>query len=374
MKRILKIKLDLEKGVEFSEEKIFTQGDLNTHFLNITLPEELDLTNKKMQINFIKANKEVVHEIIDTLKKENEIKITNNVLDTPGKVYIEFSIKNGTTEILTINNFAYFIVRQTVNGANIVTLPGENTINFIDRKINELKEYIKTEKENFKGEQGEQGIQGEQGPKGDKGEQGIQGIRGPKGDKGDKGNKGDTGLQGIQGLQGPKGDKGEDADVTIIYKLLENNSGLNFDENLLYLNDSGTKVKDKYYFDKNKLGLFRCLANTTTTINSTTFFSNESNREISNKLKNINSLGIGQSWQNVTSNRKIGTTYTNDTGMPIMVSISETSNATAEFFVNNIKIGYSAGANADSNMSFIVPNGSTYRMTGSAFIMWAELR
>lgn len=215
MKRILKIKLDLEKGVEFSEEKIFTQGDLNTHFLNIILPEELDLTDKTMQINFIKSNKEVVYEIIDPLEKINEVKISNNALDTPGKVFIEFCIKHKATEILTINNFASFIVKQTVSGANIETLPGENTINFIDRKINELKEYIKIEKENLKGEQGIQGIQGIQGPKGDKGEQGIQGVQGLKGDKGDKGNKGDTGSQGVQGIQGPKGDKGEKGDSLI---------------------------------------------------------------------------------------------------------------------------------------------------------------
>ena len=215
MKRILKIKLDLEKGAQFSEEKIFTQGDLNTHFLNIILPEELDLTDKTMQINFIKPNKKIVFEIIDTLTKENEIKISNNALDTPGKVYIEFCIKHEATEILTINNLASFIVKQTVNGVNIETLPGENTINFIDGKINELKEYIKIEKENLKGEQGEQGIQGIQGPKGNKGEQGIQGIQGLKGEKGDEGNKGDTGLQGVQGIQGPKGEKGEQGDSLI---------------------------------------------------------------------------------------------------------------------------------------------------------------
>jgi len=267
MKRILKIKLDLEKGVQFSEEKIFTQGDLNTHFLNIILPEELDLTNKTMQINFIKSNKEVIFEIIDTLSQENEIKISNNALDTPGKVLLEIILKKSDAEILTINKLAYFIVTETISGANIEVEPGINTVSFITEKLSQLSEslskiaVIKTEVNNATTEFNilnnlaiktkedlvnknkialetttnlnllngsalvtkeslntlniqaiqnkkdlEEYIQTEKDKL--KGEQGIQGIQGPKGEKGNTGLKGDIGPIGPQGIQGIKGSTG----------------------------------------------------------------------------------------------------------------------------------------------------------------------
>lgn len=55
-----------------------------------------------------------------------------------------------------------------------------------------------------------------------------------------------------------------------MYKLLENKSGLEFDPNLLYLNDAGTKTTGKAYFDRNKKGIFKCIQTTSSTTNSTT--------------------------------------------------------------------------------------------------------
>ena len=69
-----------------------------------------------------------------------------------------------------------------------------------------------------------------------------------------------------------------------ILELIENNSGLEFDENLLYIQDSGTKQANKYYFDKFQKGLFRCKTNTSTTVNSTNYFENESNRNNADRL------------------------------------------------------------------------------------------
>ena len=76
-------------------------------------------------------------------------------------------------------------------------------------------------------------------------------------------------------------------DAKGIYDLIENNSGLNFDPNLLFLNDAGTKTQDKIYFDRNKKGLFRCTQTTTTTTNSTTYFEDISNKSSADRLANL---------------------------------------------------------------------------------------
>ncbi len=62
------------------------------------------------------------------------------------------------------------------------------------------------------------------------------------------------------------------SDAKGLYDLIENNSGLNFDPNLLFLNDAGTKYVNRIYFDRNKKGMFKCISQTTATTNSTSYF------------------------------------------------------------------------------------------------------
>ena len=61
-------------------------------------------------------------------------------------------------------------------------------------------------------------------------------------------------------------------DAKTFYDLIEKGYGAELDENLFYLNDSGTKQVGYLYFDKNKKGLFRCIKQTTGTVNSTEYF------------------------------------------------------------------------------------------------------
>ena len=100
------------------------------------------------------------------------------------------------------------------------------------------------------------------------------------------------------------------------------------------------------------------------------------------------SLGVGQTWQNVTGSRAFGSTYTNSTGNPIAVSVSGTASGSGSFvlilYVNGAEIGYSTvyAANAGYRVHsfFIVPNGATYAVSGSGGIsattlyLWSELR
>lgn len=92
-------------------------------------------------------------------------------------------------------------------------------------------------------------------------------------------------------------------------------------------------------------------------------------------------LGWGQTWQDVTSSRSGGTTYTNSTGKPIMVNISIPSTGSAGNFtltVGGVIVGIFNNANGSQQgtVSAIVPSGTTYLVTisGGAIYKWAELR
>lgn len=95
-----------------------------------------------------------------------------------------------------------------------------------------------------------------------------------------------------------------------------------------------------------------------------------------------NMLGVGQIWQDVSSQRQYGVIYTNTTGRPIMVSGYLVSSANQEMYYE-VDGARTMIANASSTIysyfSFIVPNGSKYKIAGSnawslSNRMWSELR
>lgn len=102
------------------------------------------------------------------------------------------------------------------------------------------------------------------------------------------------------------------------------------------------------------------------------------------KALNDKMLGADQTWQNVTSARVIGSTYTNNTVKPIMVSISckdtNDQSPTVSIVVGGVTIlsnRYDSGNGFGSfSHSFIVPSGSSYGISCNISILftWAELR
>lgn len=91
---------------------------------------------------------------------------------------------------------------------------------------------------------------------------------------------------------------------------------------------------------------------------------------------NIASVGTGQTWQDLTASRSLGTTYTNSTGRPIYVAITQRGNSGA-FVINSITVSPSASNSSTipSWFSAVIPNGATYSLTGgNTPDMWAELR
>jgi hypothetical protein len=92
-------------------------------------------------------------------------------------------------------------------------------------------------------------------------------------------------------------------------------------------------------------------------------------------------LGLSQTWQNVTSSRAIGTTYTNTTAKPIQVNISiigGAANSIATLTVNSLIVSQTQAYafTAQSMLSAVIPPGNTYILGGtlSSINLWAELR
>lgn len=93
-------------------------------------------------------------------------------------------------------------------------------------------------------------------------------------------------------------------------------------------------------------------------------------------------VGLGQTWQNLTGSRSLGTTYTNTTGRPIMVNITpaQGSGGRGDMIVGGVVVGsYASNSTGySSTLSAIVPHGATYRYTVTSgtqtLSSWAELR
>ena len=88
-------------------------------------------------------------------------------------------------------------------------------------------------------------------------------------------------------------------------------------------------------------------------------------------------LGVGQTWQDVSGSRAMGTNYTNTTGKPIGVSVSFSyvGNGTSSITVDGVVVNsftYSLGGTG-ATMSAIIPNGSVYSAAGVK-VSWTELR
>jgi hypothetical protein len=91
----------------------------------------------------------------------------------------------------------------------------------------------------------------------------------------------------------------------------------------------------------------------------------------------MQSLGMGQTWQNVTGSRAFSTTYYNTTSRPIFVypSWSNSVNTTVTFTINGVTAGNINGYGTASGGGFIVPPGTSYSViAGQTLTTWFELR
>ena len=96
-------------------------------------------------------------------------------------------------------------------------------------------------------------------------------------------------------------------------------------------------------------------------------------------------FGIGQTWQNVTTSRSFGITYTNNTGKPIYVMASggTTGQGYLTLIINGTPLSANgiivagSGTTMFAMVSGVIPNGATYSIgkDGSVSLSyWSELR
>lgn len=92
-------------------------------------------------------------------------------------------------------------------------------------------------------------------------------------------------------------------------------------------------------------------------------------------LAGMNSLGYGQTWQNVTGSRSVGTTYYNTTGKPILVFISGNSTAFSAMTVAGVSFPFTTNTSDVGAGTFLIPAGSSYVVSNMSIVTnWNELR
>ena len=96
-------------------------------------------------------------------------------------------------------------------------------------------------------------------------------------------------------------------------------------------------------------------------------------------------LGVGQTWQNMTSSRGYNTTYQNTTGRPICVNVTGQPNTGSTIILDvspnsnmssSIQLGGQKDVNGQTSISAIIPNNQYYELSANnaALTIWAELR
>ena len=157
----------------------------------------------------------------------------------------------------------------------------------------------------------------------------------------------------------PRGDKGETGNLPNIYPTTT------LDAPNVHIASDGTfkRSNDPLNASTRKIG---------------TAAGNLVERDANGYPANNNSVGVSQTWQDVTASRSMSTTYTNTTGKPIQVLI-QIPNAATYLTVRvgglPIQSGASNTTGGSTTISFVVPSGATYgNATGVTFTTWLELK
>ena len=135
----------------------------------------------------------------------------------------------------------------------------------------------------------------------------------------------------------------------------------------------------------NALGLFNNTLTSTNTNQALTAAQGKVLKDaLDTKLDATSAFGVGQTWQNVTASRVVGTTYTNTSGRPIMVSVQGTPQGSTSFQialrVNDSVVfsdsGWDNNERLPTGVVVMIMNGDSYSVSVNKISMtsWWELR
>ncbi|MDT0711094.1 BppU family phage baseplate upper protein [Mammaliicoccus sciuri] len=211
----------------YTEDKSTTSVRIKIKHHNQSL--NLDKTNLRPKLDLFLSDGSIFRdeklEIVIGTEGLIQYKVSDQVIKHVGKVDAKLFLVNETTSI-HVANFNFNINDSGITGKvdkeitvnlvddsvrriiqeNAIELLGES---FKDEVSIELKNYVTSNTELFKGPKGDEGKQGQRGPQGPKGDTGEQGPEGKQGIQGERGLRGEQGPEGAQGPKGDKGDKGE---------------------------------------------------------------------------------------------------------------------------------------------------------------------
>ncbi len=107
-------------------------------------------------------------------------------------------------------------------------------------------------------------------------------------------------------------------------------------------------------------------------------------KAVSDAIEANKGLGIGQAWQNMTTQRKKDIVYTNTTNRSIIISVTGVINSSSEdiqLLINNVVMQRSNIGSRSGYVCAVVPAGATYKITTSSnsqinpsSFVWMELR
>ena len=87
----------------------------------------------------------------------------------------------------------------------------------------------------------------------------------------------------------------------------------------------------------------------------------------------VGALGDGQTWQDVTASRTVGTTYTNSTGKPIYLYAVSSSSAWG-ITINGTALVAGGTYTSQVVAALVIPSGATYALSTGTLGKWLELR
>ena len=123
----------------------------------------------------------------------------------------------------------------------------------------------------------------------------------------------------------------------------------------------------------NATGLFNNTLTSTNTNQALTAAQGKVLKDLADtKQASSTAFGVGQTWQDVTASRVLGTTYTNSTNKDIWVSVSVglTAGATMAAYVSGYQVcnGFAQNNSSQAWAGLLVPPNGTYSVSGSSIL------